>query len=251
MPRATNRCQNPIVYRHFPIRIARYVTNSRVDQTMPTNRHWPPLAKPPQLGTDDVHAWAVSLDVPEHAYAGLLATLAPDERHRASEYRFDDPRRRYVVARGTLRRLLGDYLDAEPMSIELTIDQNQKPHLASQHAAADLHFNVSHSGDLAMMYHATYPPDFYRALHGLVHAEFRQRRALDRLAGLVRHPQLLRFTTARELVAGLVQAFKHPALRRKVEALARQAGGASTRPTPILIPMLSQQAAAVPSEQPR
>jgi len=107
------------------------------------------------------------------------------------------------------------------------------------------------SGDLAMMYHATYPPDFYRALHGLVHAEFRQRRALDRLAALVRHPQLLRPTTARELVAGLVQAFKRPGLRRQVEALARQAGGASTRPTPILIPMLSQQAAAVPSEQPQ
>ena len=118
---------------------------------MPTNRHWPPLAKPPQLGTDDVHAWAVSLDVPEHAYAGLLATLAPDERHRASEYRFDDPRRRYVVARGTLRRLLGEYLDSDPTSIELTIDQNKKPHLASQYAAADLHFNVSHSGDLAMI----------------------------------------------------------------------------------------------------
>jgi 4'-phosphopantetheinyl transferase len=118
---------------------------------MPTNRHWPPLATPPQLGTDDVHAWAVPLDVPEHAYAALLATLAPDERHRASEYRFDDPRRRYVVARGTLRRLLGEYLGAEPTSTELTIDQNQKPHLASQHAAADLHFNVSHSGDLAMI----------------------------------------------------------------------------------------------------
>ena len=27
--------------------------------------------------------------------------------------------------------------------------------------------------DLAMMYHATYVPDFYRALHALVHAEFR------------------------------------------------------------------------------
>ena len=30
---------------------------------MPTNRHWPPLAKPPELATDDVHAWAVPLDV--------------------------------------------------------------------------------------------------------------------------------------------------------------------------------------------
>jgi anaerobic magnesium-protoporphyrin IX monomethyl ester cyclase len=108
------------------------------------------------------------------------------------------------------------------------------------------------SGDLAMMYHATYRPDFYRALHALVHAEFRQRRALDLLATLVRRPRLLRPRAARELVAGLLQAFKHPGLRRKVEALARQAaGGVSPRPMPVLMPMLSPQAAAVPSEQPQ
>ena len=151
MPRATNRCQNSIVSRHFFTRTARYATTSRVNQTMPTNRPWPPLAKPPQLGTDDVHAWAVPLDVPKQTYEGLLATLAPDERQRASEFRFDDPRRRYVIARGTLRRLLGEYLHAEPTSIELTIDQNKKPRLASQHATANLHFNVSHSGDLAVI----------------------------------------------------------------------------------------------------
>jgi 4'-phosphopantetheinyl transferase len=118
---------------------------------MPINRHWPPLAKPPQLGTTDVHAWVVPLDVTPQACEGLLATLAPDERQRACEFRFDAPRRRYVIARSALRRLLGDYLDAEPASIHLTVDQNQKPHLASQHAAADLHFNVSHSGDLAVI----------------------------------------------------------------------------------------------------
>jgi 4'-phosphopantetheinyl transferase len=118
---------------------------------MPTNRHWPPLAKPPELAPDDVHAWAVPLDVSQQAYEELLATLASDERKRASEFRFDDPRRRYVIARGTLRKLLGAYLHAEPKEIELTFDANQKPHLATKHAAADLHFNVSHSGDLAVI----------------------------------------------------------------------------------------------------
>ena len=118
---------------------------------MPTNRPWLPLAKPPQLGTDDVHTWTVPLDASQQAYEDLLATLASDERQRAREFRFDDPRRRYVMARGTLRRLLGEYLHAEPTSIELTIDHNQKPHLASQHAMAGLHFNVSHSGDLAVI----------------------------------------------------------------------------------------------------
>src|SRR4030095_1208506 len=101
------------------------------------------------------------------------------------------------------------------------------------------------SGDLAMMYHATYRPEFYRALHALVHAEFRQRRALDLLATFGRRPHLLmRPSVARELAVGMLQAFKRPGLRRKVEGLARQPGaGVSARPTPLLIPMLSQQAA--------
>jgi 4'-phosphopantetheinyl transferase len=118
---------------------------------MPINCHWPPLAKPPELATDEVHAWAVPLEVSQPAYKGLLATLAPDERARASEFRFDDPRRRYVIARGTLRRLLGEYVDAEPTEVALTIDGNQKPRLAIEHSVLDLRFNVSHSGDLAVI----------------------------------------------------------------------------------------------------
>src|SRR5262249_13523563 len=37
------------------------------------------------------------------------------------------------------------------------------------------------SNDLAMMYQATYVPDFYRALHALVHAEFRARRSAEEI----------------------------------------------------------------------
>ena len=44
------------------------------------------------------------------------------------------------------------------------------------------------SSDLAMMYPATYPPDFYRALHRYVHARFRIRRASRRVAQIIRKP---------------------------------------------------------------
>jgi hypothetical protein len=37
--------------------------------------------------------------------------------------------------------------------------------------------NWDDSSDLAMMYAGPYPTGFYRALHGLVHAEFRGRKA--------------------------------------------------------------------------
>src|SRR5262249_35223907 len=107
------------------------------------------------------------------------------------------------------------------------------------------------SGDLAMMYHATYSPDFYKALHALVHAEFRQQRSLDLLGRLGRWPQLIRIKSAREFLSGVAQGLKRPVLQRRVEALARaSAADRSVERTHVLIPLLSQQAASVPSEQP-
>src|SRR3954463_12765811 len=44
------------------------------------------------------------------------------------------------------------------------------------------------SNDLAMMYHATYVPDFYRALHALVHAQFRAGKSKALVAGGMARP---------------------------------------------------------------
>jgi 4'-phosphopantetheinyl transferase len=151
MSKATNRCRNCIVCSHFPIRIAQYTTNSRVNRTMPTTRHWPLLAKPPELATIEVHVWAVPLTVSQQAYENLRTTLAPDECARADDFHFEEPRRRYVIARGTLRRLLGHYLDLQPTQVELAINRNKKPRLAAKDEPSGLHFNVSHSGDLVVI----------------------------------------------------------------------------------------------------
>src|SRR5215510_7549084 len=53
------------------------------------------------------------------------------------------------------------------------------------------------SNDLAMMYHATYVPDFYRALHALVHTEFRARRSADEFRHALSHPLDVRSRHAR------------------------------------------------------
>jgi 4'-phosphopantetheinyl transferase len=118
---------------------------------MPTNRHWPLRAKPPELAANEVHAWAVPLGVSQQACENLRTTLADDECARADDFHFEEPRRRYVIARGTLRRLLGQYLDLQPAEINLAIGRHQKPRLATKHEESGLHFNVSHSGDLAVI----------------------------------------------------------------------------------------------------
>ena len=48
------------------------------------------------------------------------------------------------------------------------------------------------SNDLSMMYRATYAPEVYRRVHGLVHHEFRARKSAEALGALLRSPWNLR-----------------------------------------------------------
>jgi anaerobic magnesium-protoporphyrin IX monomethyl ester cyclase len=98
------------------------------------------------------------------------------------------------------------------------------------------------SSDLAMIYRATYPPEFYRALHPFVHARFRLQRAAQAIRELAtapgRAPEL-----APRLLAGAHALAKLPALSLRVRRLAsaRDIDNVS-RPSPAAPPT----AAAVP-----
>jgi anaerobic magnesium-protoporphyrin IX monomethyl ester cyclase len=104
------------------------------------------------------------------------------------------------------------------------------------------------SNDLAMMYQATYVPDFYRALHRLVHAEFRARRSADEIARGLAQPSTMTIDHARALLHLAWYRASLPILRRRLDRLGRV-----VPPQPAVRPLavLSPHAAAVPSEQPR
>jgi anaerobic magnesium-protoporphyrin IX monomethyl ester cyclase len=102
------------------------------------------------------------------------------------------------------------------------------------------------SNDLAMMYHATYVPDFYRALHALVHAEFRAGKAKALVVRGASRPWGLRRRHARAAANLAYQSAKASALQRRLSRLARLAAPAPPIP---LMPLLTPQAAAVPTDQ--
>ena len=102
------------------------------------------------------------------------------------------------------------------------------------------------SNDLAMMYHATYVPDFYRALHALVHAEFRAGRAADALAQVVARPWTFTRRHARAAVHVAYHRVQVSRLQRRLGRLAQLTAAAP--PTP-LIPLLTPHAAAMPTDQ--
>ncbi len=79
--------------------------------------------------------------------------------------------------------------------------------------------NWDDSADLAMMYRGPYSTEFYRALHRVVHTEFRMRKAFDELAHAARHPASWRRRHLRKGAAALRHAAALPLLRARLNRL--------------------------------
>ena len=73
-----------------------------------------------------------------------------------------------------------------------------------------------------MMYHATYVPEFYRALHALVHAEFRASESADSLRDVLLQPLAFRGRSCRAPPAcSSAAGSRCRGLRRAVDRLSR------------------------------
>jgi 4'-phosphopantetheinyl transferase len=102
------------------------------------------------LKTSLVEIVGVRLDVPAEVCAALWQLLSRDERERAEKFRYAEHRQHYIVARASLRRLLAERLRIPPSAVEFVETEYGKPRLAPVHRSADVEFNLSHSGILAL-----------------------------------------------------------------------------------------------------
>ena len=96
-----------------------------------------------------VHLWLAWIDDFAADQVTLSTVLAPDERARAARFIFERDRERYVLRRGLLRQILGNYSGLAPAEIRFDYQGNGKPILVPAAGQPVLHFNVSHSGGLA------------------------------------------------------------------------------------------------------
>jgi 4'-phosphopantetheinyl transferase len=92
--------------------------------------------------------------VPPETSVRLYATLTPDERIRSARFQFERDRRRFIVARGVLRDLIGRYLQTDASQIRFVYNAFGKPDLSPEFANR-LTFNLSHSAGLALIAIAT------------------------------------------------------------------------------------------------
>ncbi len=103
------------------------------------------------LPANEVHVWLASLEQPEVILLQLQDTLSSDEQLRAAKFHFDRDRRHFIIARGILRTLLGRYLDTPAGQLQFAYNKYSKPLLDMSLPGKTLHFNLSHSHELALL----------------------------------------------------------------------------------------------------
>ena len=111
---------------------------------------WHAREQPDSLGENEVHLWIVSLADASQQLSYFTSILSADEKERVRRFRKISDRKRYVVARGLLRRFLGRYGAGAPDRLQFTYNAFGKPSLFSAEPQTVLNFSVSHSEDQAL-----------------------------------------------------------------------------------------------------
>ncbi len=113
----------------------------------------PSVGGPDWCGIDagQLHLWQIPLtDAPE-SLETLRSWLSETERRRAASFLLDCQAERYITCHAAVRQILGCYAELPPEAVHIEIRADGKPCLAGRHNGADLRFNLSHSGDLALL----------------------------------------------------------------------------------------------------
>jgi 4'-phosphopantetheinyl transferase len=106
-----------------------------------------PQSAPPPLGFADLHVWTVALDGRSPSDDACSAA----EHARAA--RFVRPRdaAAFLQAHDALRRILARYVGGAPRALDFAAGIWGKPELAGAAADAGIAFNLTHSGDCALI----------------------------------------------------------------------------------------------------
>jgi len=98
-----------------------------------------------------VDVWRVSLSQPQNRIIRFAESLSPEEKQRSARFHFERDRRRYTVARGSLRTILSSYINRFPDDLRFGTGRYGKPFLTDLGEAEKLEFNLSHCEDLALI----------------------------------------------------------------------------------------------------
>ena len=103
------------------------------------------------LPAGEVHLWHVNLATVAKAEQRWEDILSAEERARAARFHFSRDRQYFTATRALLRTILGGYLDSDAKALRFQYSEKEKPSLTPPQSPNSVEFNVSHSGDVALL----------------------------------------------------------------------------------------------------
>jgi 4'-phosphopantetheinyl transferase len=103
-----------------------------------------------QIEQGELHIWCVNLRDFDVVAPALRSVLSDWEQARAERFRFLRDRNNYIISHGILRMLLGNYAGHSPTDLNITLGTFGKPELRNSPGGNEIHFNLSHSGDMVL-----------------------------------------------------------------------------------------------------
>jgi 4'-phosphopantetheinyl transferase len=95
------------------------------------------------LSSQTVHVWQTNLKRSHPTLKFYQTILSSDEQKRAERFKFEKDQQAFIIARGTLRKILSYYLNLRPEQIKFKYSSKGKPCLDFN--PLPLHFNLSHA----------------------------------------------------------------------------------------------------------
>ncbi|HZT41129.1 MAG TPA: 4'-phosphopantetheinyl transferase superfamily protein [Chthonomonadaceae bacterium] len=102
------------------------------------------------LGPTEVHVWRARLDQPEAYRQDFARLLSKEEMERANRFLSPQDGYRFLVGRGLLRILLGQYLQVLPQELAFTYGPHGKPSILGKIEGRAIEFNLAHSEGYAL-----------------------------------------------------------------------------------------------------
>jgi 4'-phosphopantetheinyl transferase len=179
-----------------------------------------------------------SLAVAESRWRELLSH---DERERAGRFHFERDQQQYCATRAVLRTLLGAYLQTPPQQLSFQYSDKGKPSIPPQYRGRGVAFNVSHSGELALLGFAQgseigvdiekIRDDFDSAAIARRFFSAREQEQLSRLPVEQQHHAFFRCWTCKEaFIKALGEGLSHPLDQFDVSLDASGTVSLTTRP---------------------
>ena len=103
------------------------------------------------LVPDTIDIWRTSLNLSNKRIDNYLSILSDDEAQRVESYKSAKRRNEFIISRGLLRKAIGQSLDVDPSGFIFEYAEHNKPFLSPATLGVPVTFNVTHSGNQAMI----------------------------------------------------------------------------------------------------